>query len=160
MVDTVASKEKRVIRPPVMRPCSKNPMWKPGRCLVDGNGEIASFQAMSPFFDVSNTAFTRAVLLLCVMYCGRVTCRSSGVYRVSLRTLFTGSAGPTGSTYISHFLTRSTESSLLSMSRGTWFTQEIWASMNWVRYLAADGMANAYVAVNVPMLSFNVSTMS
>lgn len=58
------------------------------------------------------------------------------LYRVSrLDWELTGYAGP------------------MSISSGTWLIHEAWASMNWVRYLAEGGSANAYVAANVSKLN-------
>jgi hypothetical protein len=48
---------------------------------------------------------------------------------------FTGYAGP------------------MSISSGTWLIHEAWASMNWVRYLAEEEFANAYVAASVSKLN-------
>lgn len=57
------------------------------------------------------------------------------LYRVSrLGWEFTGYAGP------------------MSISSATWFIHEVWASINWVRYLAEVGPAKAYVAASVSKL--------
>jgi len=41
---------------------------------------------------------------------------------------------------------------VLSMSTGTWLIHETAASMNWVMYLAAEALPNAYVAASGPLL--------
>lgn len=38
------------------------------------------------------------------------------------------------------------------MSTGTWLIHETAASMNWVMYLAAEALPNAYVAASGPLL--------
>jgi len=67
--------------------------------------------------------------------------------------VFLGRAGPTISVSFYIWLNSMCRCLyVLSMWLGTWFTHEMWASMNWVRYLAEEGAAKAYVAASVSVL--------
>jgi hypothetical protein len=80
-VDTVATNVASVIIPPVINPCSKNPILQPGRWPVDGKEARASRQAVADFVasEGSRILFTRAELFVSATNWGRGTWRRAGV---------------------------------------------------------------------------------